>query len=228
LNFAGDLYTQDQIDYAYNAAEASNAADTSKPPFKLFLSIDYEANKYLSQSNPKIPFFSPDEVKKWITRYKDRTGQFTVEDGGKTKPVVSTFEGVNHAGEWDDIKQSTGCYFVPSWTSAKGTPDTFSVVDGALGWDVWPYGPTGISTMVDYDWKKILGGKPFMMGVSPWFYTNMPSAGKNWLWRGDNLWYDRWQQVLEVQPDFVEVSFVDDPLCCATNPLTDPHLERLW
>ena len=202
MNFAGDSYTQTQLDLAYDAAEASTT------PFKLFLSIDYEANKYVSQSNPQVPFFSPDVVKNWILRYKSRSAQFTVEEGGQAKPVVSTFEGVDHAAEWADIKQSTGCYFVPTWTSAKGTPSTFNVVDGALSWDVWPYGPTGISTIVDYDWKNILGTKSYMMGVSPWFYTNMPSAGKNWLWRGDNLWHDRWQQVLEIQPDFVEVSFL--------------------
>lgn len=43
------------------------------------------------------------------------------------------------------------------------------------------------------------------MAVSPWFYTNLPGYGKNWLWRGDSLWYDRWMEVLFLQPEFVEV-----------------------
>ncbi|GIC85958.1 uncharacterized protein Aud_002317 [Aspergillus udagawae] len=34
-------------------------------------------------------------------------------------------------------------------------------------------------------------GLAYMTPVSPWFYTNLPGYGKNWLWRGDHLWHDR-------------------------------------
>lgn len=191
LNFAGDLYTEYQMNLAYDAAEKLG-------DFGLFLSIDYEANHY----NPQfVQFTDPAVVTQWITRYKDRKAQVKVNG----QALVSTFEGAKSAGDWKGIKQDTTCFFVPVWTSAKGSPDTFTNADGAMGWDVWPYGPTGISTMVDDDWKKLLGSRPYMMGVAPWFYTNLPDAGKNWLWRGDNLWHDRWQQVIEVQPNFVEV-----------------------
>lgn len=44
-----------------------------------------------------------------------------------------------------------------------------------------------------------------MMPVSPWFYTNLPQFNKNWLWRGDDLWYDRWEEVIFWQPDLVEI-----------------------
>lgn len=44
-------------------------------------------------------------------------------------------------------------------------------------------------------------GMPYMMPVSPWFYTNLPGFGKNWLWRGDALWYDRWTEVIYNQPE---------------------------
>jgi hypothetical protein len=45
-------------------------------------------------------------------------------------------------------------------------------------------------------------GLPYMMPVSPWFYTNLPGfGGKNWLWRGDDLWYDRWSQIIYNQPE---------------------------
>lgn len=47
------------------------------------------------------------------------------------------------------------------------------------------------------------------MPVSPWFYTNLPGfggpGGKNWLWRGDELWDVRWAQVAAVQPDYVQI-----------------------
>ena len=196
LNFAGDSYTSTQLDYAYAAAEAYNSGKPASP-FTLFLSLDYAANN----GNPSFPQFTQAAVINWINAYSGKSAQFKV-DG---KPFVSTFEGVGNAGDWPTIKAQTGCYFVPVWTSAKGTPSTFNVVDGALGWDVWPYGPTGISTSIDDGWKGILGStKTYMMGVAPWFYTKL--ADKNWLWRGDNLWHDRWQQVVEIQPEFVEVN----------------------
>lgn len=43
-----------------------------------------------------------------------------------------------------------------------------------------------------------------MMGVSPWFYTSLPPT-KNWLWKGDSLWYTRWEQVLDFNPQYVEI-----------------------
>jgi hypothetical protein len=46
-------------------------------------------------------------------------------------------------------------------------------------------------------------GMPYMMPVSPWFYTNLPGYGKNWLWRGDDLWYDRWEEVIFLEPERV-------------------------
>lgn len=54
-------------------------------------------------------------------------------------------------------------------------------------------------------------GRPtYMMPVSPWFYTNLPGYLKNWLWRGDDLWFDRWVQVLyltRIQKDFAPPTF---------------------
>lgn len=48
-----------------------------------------------------------------------------------------------------------------------------------------------------------LNGMPYMMPVSPWFYANVNS--ENFLYRGDDLWYDRWQEVLDLGPEFVEL-----------------------
>jgi hypothetical protein len=47
--------------------------------------------------------------------------------------------------------------------------------------------------------------KSYMMPVAPWFFTNLPGFNKNWLWRGDELWDLRWQQVVALQPAFVEI-----------------------
>jgi len=44
-----------------------------------------------------------------------------------------------------------------------------------------------------------------MMGVSPWFYTSLPQFNKNWLWKGDSLWYTRWEQAIDFQPNYVQI-----------------------
>lgn len=50
-------------------------------------------------------------------------------------------------------------------------------------------------------------GKAYMMGVSPWMYTNIrgTSYDKNWLLQSDTLWYDRWEQALDLLPAFIEI-----------------------
>lgn len=48
-----------------------------------------------------------------------------------------------------------------------------------------------MTTYIDASYNLTLtnaGGKPYMMPVSPWFYTNLPGYHKNWAWKGDNLW----------------------------------------
>ena len=210
LNIAGDQYTQKQLDLAYAAADAAGN-------FKLFLSFDYAANQ-------GFPSFTAQKVSDYINTYKTHKSQFTY----KGLPLVSTFEGTDNAGDVASIRAATGgIFFVPEWTSKKGSPGAFASVDGALSWDVWPVGPSDMDSTNDRDWQRILGSKAYMMGISPWFYTNLP--GKNFLWRGNNLWHDRWQTAIELQPDFIEVSLQECSKCVTViNASKDPDLERLW
>ncbi|CAG8900572.1 unnamed protein product [Penicillium egyptiacum] len=64
-----------------------------------------------------------------------------------------------------------------------------------------------MNTYVDASYIQYLGeaGKPYMMPVSPWFYTNMPGYNKNWAWHSDDLWYDRWVEVSYIEPEWVEI-----------------------
>jgi len=39
--------------------------------------------------------------------------------------------------------------------------------------------------------------------IFQWFFHSGDGAG-SWVWRGDNLWHDRWMETLDVNPDFVE------------------------
>lgn len=79
-----------------------------------------------------------------------------------------------------------------------------------------------MNTGEDIAYKNALRGKKYMMGVSPYFYTSMfssctrwllmltrvsdlPQWNKNWYSSSESLWFDRWQHVLDIMPDFVEI-----------------------
>ncbi|KAL4923734.1 glycosyl hydrolase family 71-domain-containing protein [Aspergillus undulatus] len=187
LNIAPqDDYTDRVLQTAYNAAENIGG-------FSLFLSFDYE-------SGGPWPL---DRVITTIDTYKDRPAQYLY----KGRPLVSTFEGVGSSGDWPTIKSATGCAFIPDWTSLSpsGLHTVHNVIDGAFSWDAWPVGAQDKDTSSDKAWIDALSGKPFMMAVSPWFYTSLPQWNKNWLWRGDDLWHYRWSQVMDLQPALVQI-----------------------
>ncbi|KAI9930616.1 hypothetical protein AWENTII_007420 [Aspergillus wentii] len=69
---------------------------------------------------------------------------------------------------------------------------------------------------------------PYMMPISPWFYTNLPGYQKNWVWRGDHLWHDRWLEAWYLQPEFVEIiSWNDYGESHYIGPIRDHALEAL-
>lgn len=192
LNIAPqDPSTLPSVALAFQAAEPLN--------FTLFFSFDYlaqgpwpaDAVTALLQKHAPLPvYFKPD---------------------GK-KPLVSTFEGPGNAGDWPAIKAATDALFVPDWGSvapAEAVGLAGGVVDGLFTFDAWPEGDTNMTVDGDRAVQEALKGKPgggvYMMPVSPWFFTNLPGFNKNWLWRGDELWDVRWAQVMEVQPDFVQI-----------------------
>lgn len=123
-------------------------------------------------------------------------------------PLVSTFEGPGSAYDWLHIKANVEIFFIPDWSSvgAKAAVKLAGgVADGLFSWAAWPTGPNDMDTYVDASYMQYLEGKPYMMPVSPWFFTNMPGYNKNWLWRGDDLWHTRWQQALYIAPEFIEI-----------------------
>ncbi|KAE8134861.1 glycosyl hydrolase family 71-domain-containing protein [Aspergillus pseudotamarii] len=181
-----DHHTDGALQKAYDAAEKIGN-------FSLFISFDY-------LSGGPWPI---DQVIAIVNSYKNRKAQFYY----KGKPLVSTFEGVDKMGDWPDIKAATGCLFIPCWTSKgpTGIRGVLNDIDGASSWDAWPVGAEDMKVANDLEWMKALSGKPYMMPVAPWFYTNLPRWRKNWLWRGDDLWHYRWKQVIELQPPLVQI-----------------------
>lgn len=184
LNIAMNERFKDSIAMAFSTAKDAD--------FKLFFSFDYAGNG----SWPR------NDVIDVLKEYKDHPAYYK----HKGRPFASTFEGANNASDWRRIKNETECYFVPDWTSAgPAKAANHTEIDGLFSWNAWPEGPRGINTTADEDYLRVLKGRSYMMGVSPWFYTNMPGFDKNWVWRGDNLWHDRWQQTYKLKPEFVQI-----------------------
>lgn len=186
MNIASqDGNTDNVLRTAFSAAEGKS--------FKLFLSFDY-----LSTGS-----WGKEAVIQKINQYSSSPAYFK-QNG---KPLVNTFEGTQNTGDWADIKANTGAYFVPDWSSLgpSGIQSHLDVIDGALNWGAWPNGASDMSTDLDTAYLNVLGSKAYMMPVSPWFYTNLPNWNKNWVWRGDDLWHERWEQVIEKNPAMVMI-----------------------
>lgn len=189
MNMAWKDSTNDHsLEMAFNAANSVG--------FKLFFSFDYAGNGPWSQ----------DTVIRMIQQYGSNGAYFQYNE----KPFVSTFEGPNNAEDWVTIKAQTGCFFIPDWSSVGAKPAVAlanGVADGLFSWSAWPWGNQTMDTYTDASYIQFLGGKPYMMAISPWFYTNLPGYNKNWLWKGDSLWFDRWQELfgLDPMPEFVEI-----------------------
>lgn len=181
-----DSYTDSVLQKAYDAAEAVGN-------FSMFLSFDYESGG---------PWAASDVITK-INTYKDKPAQFYY----KGRPLVTTFEGTGNVGDWPGIKAATDSFVMPTWTSlgVTGLASVLGVIDGFASWDAWPEGTQDMTDAPDRAFMSAITGKPYMMPVSPWFYTNLPQWNKNWLWRGDSLWHDRWAQAIELRPAIVEV-----------------------
>jgi len=94
---------------------------------------------------------------------------------------------------------------------------------------------TTITTRIDKLYQKVLGStRSYMMGVSPYFYTSrrtdhplfgpdnatcpvarpapmltslvdLKSLSKNWYSSSDSLWFDRLEQMVDLQPDLAQI-----------------------
>lgn len=182
-----DGFTRQSLE---NAASAANSIGG----FCLFISFDY-----LSGDS-----WDAGAVVDTIKFFEGKAGNSHCRHNDKI--IVSTFEGADSAPQWADIKAQTNCFFIPDWSSRGPGGIPKDNIDGAFSWDAWPHGPNAKDVGADSQWVGALGGKAYMMGVSPWFYTDLPQyQNKNWGTRGDDLWSTRWNQAAQIGPEFVEV-----------------------
>lgn len=194
LNIGTDDFTDEQLAYAYESAANND--------MKVFISFDFN-------------WFSPTDdatkVGEMIANYSSYSSQLKV-DG---KVFASSFAG--DGLDVSSVKSAAGTdvFFAPNFSPAK-TSDV-DVVDGALNWMGWDSNgenkaptPNENVTVVqgDVHYNTWLGTKSYIAPVSPWFSTHYGievSYSKNFIFPSDLLWQDRWNQVLEKQPQFVEI-----------------------
>ncbi|KAI9742873.1 MAG: hypothetical protein M1818_003602 [Claussenomyces sp. TS43310] len=187
---SSDPNSSPQVANAFSAAESLNNG------FKLFFSFDYSVT------------WSASDVASYLNQYKGSAAYFTY--GSSNLPFASTFEGPDSSGDWSQggaIRGSVGdLFFVPDYTSVgpSGIADKLADIDGFFSWNAWPAGAADMTDSPDLAWQAAINPKPYMMGVAPWFFHSA-SGGTDWVWRGDDLWADRWNQTLQVQPEFVEI-----------------------
>lgn len=181
-------------------AAAFLAANDLNTGFKLFFSFDY-----LGGSEGAWP---ASDIVSLINEYGTNGAYQQASRNGASLPFVSTFEGGDQASDWPGIKQQVDVYLVPDWTGSNEAQikSNLDTIDGFFSWNMWPEGANDMTTVPDTNWQDLIGdSKDYMMGVSPWFYTDLKGYGKQRLWRGDDLWADRWDQVMDVNPEYVEI-----------------------
>lgn len=196
LNIAKDDYTDTQLGYAYQSA-ANNG-------MKVFISFDYN---YFQTGEEQL-------VGTKLKTYCGKPAQLLV-DG---KCFVSTFNGDNDPSKLFNANAiraaaGTGLYLVPNLSpSGIRTATSVSDIDGAFNWMGWdsnganraPTAGADVTTSQgDASYTGWLAGKTYMAPVSPWFFTDFSS--KAWVFPGDLLWFRRWNEILALAPQMLEI-----------------------
>ncbi|CAG7931288.1 unnamed protein product [Penicillium olsonii] len=213
LNIGTDDYTDTQLAFAYQSA--------AEHDMKLFISFDF--NWWQTSEAAAVGMK--------VAEFANHPAQLLV-DG---RVFVSSFCG--DGVDVNEMKAAAGSdlYFAPNYHPGHGD---FGDVDAAFNWMGWSSNgqnkaPTDEAhvSIVDGDnaYKEALDGKPLLAPVSPWFSTHYGtevSYSKNWVFPSDLLWYNRWREILETGPRFVEiVTWNDYGESHYIGPLSSPHTD---
>ncbi|GCB17729.1 mutanase Pc12g07500 [Aspergillus awamori] len=213
LNIGVDPYTDTQLNFAYESAARND--------MKVFISFDFNWYNTGQAST----------VGQKIRQYGSLPAQLKV-DG---KVFASSF-----AGDGLDINQmqsaaGTEVFFAPNFHPGQGN---FGNIQGALNWMAWDNNgdnkapSAGRNVTVgdgDKAYVNALNGKPYIAPASGWFFTHFGgevSYSKNWAFPSDLLWYNRWFEILNLAPRFVEiVTWNDYGESHYIAPLASPHTD---
>ncbi|KAK7426687.1 hypothetical protein QQZ08_006865 [Neonectria magnoliae] len=168
--------------------------------FKIFFSFDMSGSY----------FSSPDQYAAYLDDHLSRESYFTYND----VPFVSTFGGESvSSDQWKNLRNAVGdILIVPSFyqsTPSSTFFDKYPELDGMFNWNSWPQiaeGKVIVSTDDDKTYQQAAknSGKLFMMGLSPLQFKHF-DPNNNWYRRGEQNREYRFGQVLEVQPDMLEI-----------------------
>ncbi|KAF7343285.1 Carbohydrate-binding module family 24 protein [Mycena venus] len=192
LNIGVDPYTDTQLHFAYDSAARNG--------MKVFISYDF--NWWNTGQGAQIGSH--------LAQYAALPAQLFINNAA----FVSSF-----AGDGVDVNAMRSAagrpiMFVPNFHPGQGN---FGLIDGALNWMGWPNDgnnkapkPNANITVAagDASYQAALAGKPYLAPASAWFSTHYGpevSYSKNWVFPGDLLWYNRWNDLLKLSPAFVEI-----------------------
>lgn len=202
-----DSYTPTQLANAYQAAENVG--------FKCFLSFDFA---YWSNGDTS-------QITAYMNEYAGHPAAMQYNGGA----VVSTF--VGDSFDWGPVKSGTShqIFAIPNLQDPAEANSLQTSFDGAFSWYAWPTDggnsiiPGPMTTVWDDRFGTDLKGRPYMArkslintlltikanyelfapAVSPWFSTHFNS--KNWVFICEELITDRWNEMLSLQPELIEI-----------------------
>ncbi|KAI0484353.1 glycoside hydrolase family 71 protein [Xylariaceae sp. FL0804] len=184
-----DSFTPQQLANAYQAAEELGGG------FTVFISFDFS---YWTDDDAG-------EIADLVGNYSASAAQ-AYYDGGA---IVSTF--VGDTFDWTAVKDAlpdVNITALPNIEDPTAIP-TDTGLDGVLSWYAWPTDgdnsiiPGPMTTKWDDEFISSLDGKPYMAPVSPWFFTHFSS--KNWVFICEELPTQRWEEILSLKPELVEI-----------------------
>ncbi|KAG5636461.1 hypothetical protein H0H81_007968 [Sphagnurus paluster] len=185
-------------------ADAFTAAQKSKTGFKLFLSFDMS-------SLPCATLADATALRNYIISYRSHPNQL-IYPLGSGRLLVSTFAGEDCRFGQGSLQtawhyalkgdpQLPDVYFVPSFFVDPLKFGELKIIDGAFHWNsAWPMGNYNASFELDNLFLKNLGGKTYMAGISPWFFTHYgpDTYNKNFIYRCDDWHFAaRWELIVK-------------------------------
>ncbi|KAH8926931.1 carbohydrate-binding module family 20 protein [Atractiella rhizophila] len=215
LNIGVDPYTDAQLTNAFQSAVNNN--------FKVFISFDF--NWYHTNQ--------PVDVGNKIKQYASYASQLKINN----KVVASSFWG--DGIDIQTIRNTAGMDLYIGFNFQNPSVSNFAPLDGALNWLGWdnnghnkapaPDGHDLVSVeQGDQTYINALNGKDYWAPASAWFSTHFGNEvpySKNWVFPGDNLWYRRWERILAMKPQFVDVTWNDYGESHYVAPLSSPHTD---
>ncbi|CRG83032.1 hypothetical protein PISL3812_00380 [Talaromyces islandicus] len=194
---SSDSWNTDAINYLLDAASGTS--------FKMFISFDMSWGLDVAGLGD------------FLVQFSNHSQYYTTADG---RPWVSTYSGGSTSNsDWNTLfkqplqAQGVNPFFIPDFDDWSGYPtgffDEYTVVDGALSWEVaWPGAGSTVSNVSDSVDSTLIkdahaAGKVYMMPLSTFQFKWL--SGSDWYRAGETNLPERMEQILALQPDFVEV-----------------------